>query len=244
MNIVSKRNAFLLAMLLMVIAARDLYSQNHPPRFQLGLNFMLAFPQDEFNDYVDHAGYGGSGEFLYSLPFVPISFGAAAGFLVYGDETRSERFSPTIPDVSVDVNTTNNIAIVHFLLRALPRRGKVRPYMDGLIGFNYLFTQTTIKEKGSGDEVATSTNLDDFAFSYGGGGGLMITVYERPIDEGEFKTDLARVNVDLRIRYLFGSEAEYLKEGSIEIVGGDVYYDINKSVTDVITFQVGVVLEF
>lgn len=244
-NMILKRSTFLyLAALLMIIASTDLFSGTRLPRFQVGLNFLLAFPQDEFNDYVDHAGYGGAGEFLYSLPFVPLSVGFAGSYLIYGSQTRSEKFSQTIPDVSVDVHTTNNIATAHLLFRALPRQGKVRPYLDGLIGFNYLFTQTSIKSKNSGEEVASSTNLDDFAFSYGGGGGLMITVFEKPIDKGELGIGLARVNVDLRIRYLFGSEAKYLKEGSIIINGGDVYYDENTSVTDVITFQVGATLEF
>lgn len=244
LNIASKRIIFLLAMSLMAKVGGDLYSQTYPPRFQLGLNFMLAFPQDEFNDYVDHPGFGGAGEFLYTIPVVPVSIGAAFGYLIYGEESRSERFSTTIPDVSVKVTTTNNIFTGHFLLRALPRHGRVRPYMDGLIGFNYLFTQTKIESKNSGEEVASSTNLDDFAFSYGGGGGLMITVYEKPFDEGPLENELGRVNIDFRIRYLFGSEAKYLKEGSIQIVGGDVYTDENKSVTDVITFQLGVTLEF
>jgi hypothetical protein len=206
----------------------------------VGVNFLLAFPQDEFNDYVDHPGFGGSGEFLYNFPVMPLSFGAAVGYLIYGEESRSEKFSPNIPEVSVKVITTNNIVTGHFVLRAMPKQGRVRPYMDGLIGFNYLFTQTKIESKGSGEEVASSTNLDDFAFSYGGGGGLMIVLYQDPAAED----GVAAVNLDLRMRYLFGSEAKYLKEGSIEIVGGDVYYDEIRSVTDVITFQVGVTMEF
>lgn len=241
MNIMSKKIAVLFLIgLFMMIASPNLISGAYPPHFQVGINFLLAFPQDEFNNYVDRPGIGGAAEFLYSFPLIPISVGVAGSFLVYGSETRSERFSTTIPDVTVRVNTTNNIATGHFLLRARPRQGRVRPYMDGLIGFNYLFTQTKIESKSSGEEVASSTNLDDFAFSYGGGGGLMILLYQ---DTGA-EDGVATVNLDLRMRYLFGSEAEYLKEGSIIINGGDVYYDINKSVTDVITFQVGVTLEF
>jgi len=241
MNIMSRGIAALfITVFMMIIASTNLFSGNYPPRFQVGLNFLLAFPQDEFNDYVDHPGFGGAIEFLYSFPLVPISVGVDGSYLIYGSETRSERFSTTIPDVTVNVNTTNNIASMHFLLRALPRQGRVRPYMDGLIGFNYLFTQTKIESKSSGEEVASSTNLDDFAFSYGGGGGLMIMLYQ---DKGA-EDGLATVNLDLRVKYLFGSEAEYLKEGSIEIVGGDVYYDVNKSVTDVVTFQIGVTVEF
>lgn len=240
-NVISRNKLFLLLTLTIItLTISNLYPRNYPPRFQVGVNFILAFPQDEFSDIVKQTGFGGAGEFLYRFPLVPISVGFAGSYIIYGSESRRERFSLTIPDVYVDVNTTNNIATGHFLLRAQPRQGSVRPYLDGLIGFNYLFTQTKIESQGTGDEVASSTNLDDFAFSYGGGGGLMITLYQ----DKQAEDGLATVNLDLRLRYMFGSQAKYLKEGSIEIVGVDVFYNENKSVTDIITFQIGVTLEF
>lgn len=240
-NMIFKYKSFLLLILLIItFTSSHLYSGTRRPHFQVGINFLLAFPQDEFNEIVKQTGFGLAGEFLYSFPLVPISVGFAGGYIIYGNQSRHEKFSLTIPDVFVDVKTTNNIAIGHFLLRAKPRQGSVRPYLDGLIGFNYLFTQTKIESQGTGDEVASSTNFDDFAFSYGGGGGLMITLYQ----DNKAEDGLAAVNLDLRLRYLFGSEAEYLKEGSIIINGVDVYYDVSKSVTDIITFQIGVTLEF
>ncbi|NIT60752.1 MAG: hypothetical protein GWN00_32480 [Aliifodinibius sp.] len=239
-RIYKSRLFFLATFLIITLVGSNSYSGNYPPRFQAGINFLLAFPQDEFNETVDNVGFGIAGEFLYSLPLVPISLGFSGGYIIYGSETRQERFNP----VNVDVETSNNIATGHFLFRAQPRQGTIRPYMDGLIGFNYLFTQTIIKNRSGGEEIASSINFDDFAFSYGGGGGIMITVYQTPIDEGEYDVGLARVNVDLRLRYLFGSVAEYLHEDSIEIAGGDVFYNVSKSVTDIITFQIGVTLEF
>jgi hypothetical protein len=240
-KIINKNKFVLLATLaLIALASSSLYPRNYPPRFQVGINFLLAFPQDEFNEIVKQTGFGVAGEFLYSFPLVPVSIGLAGGYIIYGNDSRRERFSLTIPDVYVDVKTTNNIATGHFLLRVSPRQGSVRPYLDGLIGFNYLFTQTKINSQGTGDEVASSTNFDDSAFSYGGGGGLLITLYQ----DKKAEDGLAAVNLDLRLRYLFGSEAEYLKKGSIEISGGDVFYNVSKSVTDIITFQIGVTLEF
>lgn len=241
MNIVKPKNILfvLLTFLLITFSFSNLYSRNYPPRFQVGVNFILAFPQDEFSDFVKQTGFGGAGEFLYRFPLVPVSVGFAGSYIIYGSESRRERLSLTLP-VYVDVNTTNNIATGHFLLRAQPRQSSVRPYLDGLIGFNYLFTQTKVESQGTGNEIATSTNFDDFAFSYGGGGGLMITLYQ----DKQAEDGLAAVNLDLRLRYLFGAQAEYLKEGSIEISGGDVFYNVNKSVTDMINFQIGVTLEF
>lgn len=216
---------------------------SYPPRFQVGANFLLEFPQGEFKDVVNHAGFGVSGEFLYALPMIPVSVGLSGSYIIYGNDTRRVRLIPGVA-VDVDVETSNNIAMGHFLLRAQQRQGAIRPYMDGLIGFNYLFTQTLIKNRSEGVEIASSINVDDFAFSYGGGAGIMISVYQRPIEEIQDNAGLARVNLDLRLRYLFGSEAKYLFEDSIEIAGEDVFYNETKSLTDIITLQIGAILEF
>lgn len=227
-------------LMLVVIVHQNLLAY-YPPRFQAGANFLLAFPQGEFDDIVNRAGVGGSGGFLYSLSFVPVAIGLSAAYINYGSDTRRE---PIVPGVTVDVNTSNNIATLHLLVRAIPGKGSVRPYLDGLIGFNYLFTQTIVKNRSGGEEIASTINFDDFAFSYGGGGGVLINLFRKPLEGNEIDAGFFAVNLDLRLRYLFGSQAEYLHEGSITIVSDEVYYDVSKSVTDMITAQVGVVLEF
>ncbi len=214
----------------------------HLPRLCAGAHFMLGFPQGEFKDNLDRIGGGLSAEFLGSLHPTPFKIGASVGFLIYGSETRTEPFSTTIPDVTVDVTTSNNILLVHFLLRAQPAKGVVRPYVDGLLGFNYLFTETKIESRLQ--EVAASTNFDDFAFSYGGGGGIMIQVYDGTKKKKTEKFHLAAVLIDARVRYLKGSEAEYLKEGSIRREDTEVIYDVIKSNTDLMTVQIGAMLEF
>jgi len=50
--------------------------------------------------------------------------------------------------------------------------------------------------------------------------------------------------IDLRVRYLAGAQAEYLKEGSIRREAGRVVYDIKKSTTDLLSIQVGIAIRF
>ncbi|MBN2410639.1 hypothetical protein JXQ31_03030, partial [candidate division KSB1 bacterium] len=108
---------------------------------------------------------------------------------------------------------------------------------------NYLFTSTEIKNQysfGEDEEIASSTNQDDFTSSYGGGGGLMIKVYE-----GFNKnSSLYEIFVDIGIKYLVGGEAEYLKEGSITRKNNKVYYDLSKSTTDLLNFHIGAAINF
>jgi hypothetical protein len=207
---------------------------------------MLGFPQGEFKNNLDAVGGAAELEALYCPMTNPFSFGLELGYLNYGSETRREPFSSTIPDVQVDVSTTNNIVLGHFLLRAQRKTGMFRPYLDGIVGINYLYTRTSVDNIDDPDfkEVTSSTNLDDVVFCYGGGGGLMIKVYSGPEALNEDKNPLSAVLIDFRVRYLAGGLGEYLKEGSVRREGERVIYDINKSRTDLLTFQLGVVLEF
>jgi hypothetical protein len=208
---------------------------------------MIGSPQGDFSQKVDHTGIGIGGYFGVLIPNSPVMIGGDLGFLIYGNEDRKEPFSTTIPDVTVDVETSNNIVLGHLLLRVQAPVGAIRPYADGLFGFNYLFTQTRIEnEKGFNEEIASSTNFDDFTLSYGFGGGLQIRVYDgtKKINQNPQKRNITAAFIDLRIRYMNGGEAEYLKEGSIRREGGDVAYDVEQSTTDLFIFQIGAVLTF
>lgn len=232
------------SMIVLVIVLLATSLANGQASFQAGGNFTLGFPQNEFKENIDNIGYGGTGFFAYRFPQSPLLIGASASFLVYGRETREEPFSMTIKKVFVDVTTTNSIIMGHLFFRLQPLKGSVLPYLDGLFGFNYLSTRTSIEDQWDNEPIASSTNFDDITFSYGAGGGLMIRVYQSPQDDQK-ENELQAVYIDLGIRYIKSGEAEYLKKGSIvEEENGDVTYDINKSATDLITGHIGVVFTF
>lgn len=209
-------------------------------KFQAGINFTLGFPQNDFKQNVDRAGFGLSGYFLFNLPQTPLLLGVSISWLEYGREKREELLDTIIPDVYVDVKTSNNILISHFMLRIQPLKGKVRPYLEGLFGFNYLWTETAIEDQSgtNSDAIARTVQLSDFTVSYGAGGGFMIHVLKR---KNEKHPELF---IDLGVRYMKGDMAEYLKKGSIYQENGEVWYEISKSTTDLITAHVGVTLVF
>jgi hypothetical protein len=207
--------------------------------WQGGLHFMIGSPQAEFRKNVDRLGVGLTGNVGYAPEGTPIMLGLEFGYMNYGTTERREPFSTTIPDVTVKVTTTNNFVLGHAVLRMQPNTGLLRPYVQGMLGFNYLFTDTKIEDEDDPDrDVASSTNLSDGAFSYGGGAGVLILVYTP--DDGT----IGDLFVDLGVRYTFGGEAEYLKEGSIKNVGGRTVYESVRSKTDLIVFQLGVSVRF
>ena len=225
-----------IGLIILLIAATG-YSEE---KFQASINFTLGFPQNEFKENVDRAGFGLSGSFLFKLPQTPLSLGVSISWLEYGRDKREELLDTIIPEVYVDVKTSNNILMSHFMLRIQPQRGRVRPYLDGLFGFNYLWTETAIEDQhGTNDDaIARTVQLDDFTVSYGAGGGFMIHVLKRK------KAKHPELFIDLGVRYLKGDRAEYLKKGSIYQEDGEVWYDISESTTDLITAHIGVTFVF
>lgn len=213
---------------------------NGQTSFEAGGNFTLAFPQNEFGDNVENLGFGGSGNFLARFPGSPLSVGGSFTFLIYGSDTRTEYL---VAPVSVDVTTTNAIIMGHLMLRIQPPDGLLVPYVDGLLGFNYLTTDSRIDNE-DGEEIASSNNFRDITFGYGAGAGLKIRVFQAP-EHPYGEKGVSAVYIDLGARYLMGGEAEYLKKGSIILVDDDeVEYEVSKSTTDILTVHLGVMLTF
>lgn len=241
--LVMKRSSIILTIFLVslfaIITSERAIGQIRP---QGNLNFIVGIPQGEFSDQLDQVGYGGNLFAGIGIAGTPVVVGLDLGYLIYGYERRQEPFSSTIPDVTVDVATSNNIALGHFVLRLRAPRGVVQPYVDGLFGGKYLFTETRIEnERWDGESIAVSTNFDDWALSYGVGGGLNIRLFHGQIGN-ELRT--GSIHLNLGLRYLVGSEAEYLKEGSIRRENGEVTYDIERSRTDLLIPQFGATISF
>lgn len=211
-------------------------------KFQASVHFMMGMPQGEFKQNVDSAGFGGSGSFAYRFKRSPLTLGVSTGVLVYGSETRPEFLSDLIPEVVVDVTTRNYILTCHLVLRAQLPKGTFRPYIEGLAGFHYLWTETGVYDQGCCHErIASTVNLSDFAWSFGAGCGVMMKVYEK-----RTKTDRypLAMHVDLGACYLKGGKAEYLRKGSIFQENGRLVHDFGMSQTDLLTARLGLSFTF
>lgn len=224
----------LAALAFLFISSNQLLAQS------VGLNFTLALPQGEFKNNVDNLGWGFSGHAAIFTPgpALPFTVGLNLGFINYGNESRRAAWSYTIPDAYVDVTRTNNIFNFHLLFQVSPFSTPVKPYIEGLFGGNYLFTTTEVKSDYLDKNLTETTNQDDFGWSYGAGGGFMIRL-----------TDIEPAGslwLDFKVRYLLGTEAEYLKEGSVVIntANGSATYHLSRSKVDLLTLHVGVIAEF
>lgn len=210
----------------------------------LGINIIAASPKNEFSDNVKNMGFGIGVEGLIYINTgsIPFGVGLNLGFMNYGNENLNVPLSTTLPGVTVNLSRTNNLANFHLLFQLTTNGKSIRPYLDLLFGGNYLFTESKVTDEDEGTDIASSNNISDYAWSYGFGGGLLIKIYEPNRDE---MNDLGVLYLDLKARYLKGTEAEYLTEGSI--IGhpnGTVTLLPSISKTDLLQIQIGVTAQF
>lgn len=204
-----------------------------------GGSLMLGSPQGDFRTNVDRLGYGIQvhGTLWSPSNERPFTVGLNLGYMVYGEISERRPLSNTIPDVMVEVNRTNNLANLHLLLQISPFTGTVRPYIEGLFGGAYIFTTSEVKSESTQITFAESTNWDDFTWSYGAGAGLLLLISK---DMAEVKN----LYLDIKARYVYGSEAQYLTEDDITINNNRIIYSPRRSKTDLLTFHIGVVAYF
>ena len=105
----------------------------HDRRFQLVATGLIGHPLGEFADNVD-TSWGGGFDFVYRLGDAPVWLGAGVGVLRYDRATHEVPFSLTVPDVLVEVTTSNNLVMPYGLVRFQSSDGTVRPYVEGRVG--------------------------------------------------------------------------------------------------------------
>lgn len=209
------------------------------PLIQAGIGLVMGVPIGDFQDNVDFsAGLGGHLDF--GIGESPVSIGAEASYLWYGSASRDVPLVG-LPDLAVRVDTSNDMFLMHGRVRVQQPQGRVRPYVDGLVGFNYLVTSTSVDAEEScifiggtyvcDDDGDSITQLDDVVLSVGGGAGIQIA----------FGTAPSPARLDLSLRYLYGGEASYLTEEDLEWREEGVILRPRRSRTDLLIISVGVV---
>jgi len=215
---------------------------------QVNLRGTVGVPRGGLRSNIEGLGGGLHGYIGGWLDNRPLLIGLDVGIINYGRTASEVPFSSTVgPRVPVEVTTNNNVAEAHLSVRLQSRHGRVRPFVEGLFGFKYLFTRTSVEDAGfdddPSDEIADQTNYDDFALSGGAGAGLDIRLYQQ---DSPAKTVQA-VSLHLGVRYLLGQKASYLAEGALEDTNGNgrldrSEMDVRRSRTTFLQPQFGLTL--
>lgn len=203
-----------------------------PSGVYVGGDFTYARPQGEFHDYVKE-GFGGSAHVIFQPGARgPIGLRLDGGIVNYGNERQRVMLSPTVGGrITVDLNTSNNIAFFGVGPQIGLPDGRFQPYVNPFIGVAYLFTESSLGGDYDNYEFARTTNLDDATLSYGARAGVYV-----PISRGSVP-----VSLDLGATYMNNGEARFLRKGDIrDNPDGSITLFPSRSDTDLLNFHVGV----
>jgi hypothetical protein len=176
-----------------------------PPRWNVGLGFIVGDPRGEFATFVDES-YGA--ELTGRIAMDPtgwISLRGDLGFLIYGHESSRVCFEGVGCRVQARLNTNNNIFFGGIGPElAVPMKWG-RPYVHAFMGFGYFNTTSSLEEEWGGEDLFTTEQMGDGTVSWGVGGGLEVNLRQ------------GRVPIALNIgaRYHENGVMEYLTEGDI-----------------------------
>lgn len=207
--------------------------------FNMDLNFAVGTPQGSFAQQLERNSIGLDIAFTYQVPFTPIHIGAGIGYQNYGWKQRST-YLEDVPELDLTVRTTNNIVTPHLLARIEAPYGLMRPFIEGSMGFNYLYTETSLVDDYYDEEIASDVNHDHITTNVGLGGGLKIDLYHGFNEDGNYQG----ISLIIKAKYMLGGNASYLREGDLVRNGNYIDLNIRESRTDLATFNIGVAFNF
>jgi hypothetical protein len=206
------------------------------PTFQAGWYFSTGFPQKEFGDNLSEIPSGWGLEFNADIPSTILTIGGSFHRLRYGFQDGSL----IISKIPVNFEEENTILQWHFVFKMRSMYGSIRPYVEGLVGFNYFSTQTSLTDPVTGHGLVRANKIDHLAWSYGGGFGFLLKIYQLKANGlGEM------IFLDVKTRFIRGETAQYSSTVDEPVLSEEYPpQQIFRSETDVLNVQVGLVITF
>jgi hypothetical protein len=222
-----KSQITILSILSLLILANYSYAQP-----SASLYFTTAIPVNEFRYFDNDLGYGGNLEIFFFSPTKQKPFGMGISFAYFGQGLYFYD-DPYSDETYLSRNRANNFSSIHLIFQVAPTAGTVRPYLETFFGGSYIFSESQIYTL---DYIPVSFYFDDWAWSYGIGGGFKFLVGGE--DGG------GSIYLDLKGRYLMSSDVGILDRQSIRYANDTFYYSVNETQINFVTLQVGFVFYF
>lgn len=203
-------------------------------RGSLGGGIGLSIPTGDFRETLDRNLFHVNAHLALPFKRVPIlQSGFDFGYSVLGNYQRAVPLNTEYLDITEGLLTTRNKAFsYHGFLRLSPLRGRVRPYVDGLLGLRQFRTTSKVTADGVEGHLSKEANQWDIAFSAGWAAGLMVTFGKIAYVEG-------------RVEHFNSGKATYVDPASVTINDqGTVNFSTLTSNTDVTNVTVGIGLLF
>jgi hypothetical protein len=108
---------------LILFFALSLHQTTNAQEFNGGVNLQVISPQNEFQESINTTGVGINAFGLYRLPDSPFALGLDFNFNNFGEDTREEPISSTIPDLRVRVENRYNLVQGLLVAKVQPQDG-------------------------------------------------------------------------------------------------------------------------
>ncbi|HUR92313.1 MAG TPA: hypothetical protein VMY38_06535 [Gemmatimonadaceae bacterium] len=200
------------------------------PRFVVFGDAIMSKPKGEFANYVDQ-GFGFNGGAMMRLdPAGMFGIRAEIGGLQYGRERMPITFDFS-GRLSADVVTTNTIGWIAIGPQFTFPAGPIRPYANAAFAVTNFRTTSSIEDRQTSENFATTENASDFASAVVFGGGIYVPIGGR----------MSTAMLTLGGKYYYGGEATYLPEGGIQDnPDGSITLTPARTKTDFVIWQLGV----
>ena len=205
------------------------------PGFQgnLGVTVGISVPTGEFADTWGKNMFTYGGHLAMPLGVLPFQAGFAFDHSRMGYEMSTVPVSnPALTATEGKLAVTAKVLSYHPLLRLSPLKGKVQPYVEGMIGMRQFTTKTIFTVDGLEGPLSKERNANDFTFSTGWAAGVMV--------------GLGRIAyVEARVERFNSRNATYVDPSTINVDGaGNVGFDVLRSNTDAVNVLLGIGLRF
>lgn len=200
----------------------------------LGGGIGISAPTGEFDETWGRNMFKIGAQLAYPLRRVPIlQTGFSFGLSMMGNKGADVPItSNVLADTTGEQSTRCRIFSYHPLMRLSPLRGRVRPYVDGMVGFRQFSTITKVTARGLEEELSKERNETDLAFSTGWAAGVQVTLGRLAYAE-------------VRVERFDSGEATYVDPESVTVSDqGAVGFSTLTSNTDVVNVLFGLGLRF
>lgn len=225
-------------------------AQLHDPgEMRADVHFTVGIPQGDLGDRIDDNAYGVGVLLGGSVPGLPLVLGTEIGFMNYGMDSRLSIHETILdgdtdrdlafPVEAMNVSVSKNVLLGHFVARLQPTEGVFQPYIDALVGVKSFLTRVNVDSDFVvfGGGLSQDSWMNDLALSYGIGGGIELAVYEH---QSGWRERPATMSIYGGVRYLFGTKAQYVGEGSWAEVDGRLFFNTVESRTDLLIPHFGI----
>lgn len=199
----------------------------------LGATVGMGLPVGEFADTWGQEMFTFGARMVFPARRLPFQFGFAFAHGSMGSEQTTVPVD--LPDLAATegrLKVKAKVLNYHPMLRFSPSKGKVRPYVEGLLGLRQFTTQSKMTVEGLDQPLINVRHENDFVISTGWAAGLMVGLG-------------GSVYLEARAERLYSGTTKYVDPMSITAgPGGEVLFNTVESPTGTLHALLGLGLRF